>query len=795
MTEKRPLTVFVSMVFNHRLFEWFYEEINKIGKDKGLKVFRYENIGSFASETKKKIQEEIDDAFFVVVEASGFSWYVAYELFYAIDRKLCILTNLKEDMPGYVLDRSIKNVLPNLNIFYYSFPLSEKDINAFRVGFEKSFESVMKETYNWSKRINNYYCGDFLKTIPYHIIEPNVNQIIKEKEKKVVNWETQNVCDHLFKKWVVTNKIGKQIAIIAPPGSGKTLLFSRFAKWIIGNKAKQPQHVKDLNPVVIYYPSKLIPNDLPVDNLWDHFLDEISRIEENNRVISHPGLLIPYIKAGFVFFLFDGLDEFGSVRKWEIGKLMGSFEEMAHLGINIILACRKIFWEQQIRTSDKSNYQVFEICKFNQEQAKELLKNAGLDLSVIKLVQDSKWLYNPLLLNFLIKLQQESNNPVEITTRLNLFKEWSKHVENKASQRLEFRQNVLKNFYIDLVFYLLSKRAFYVVLDKKNKEKKEKIFKKISFLEDEKLAALEILVLRSVKKKVKQDGKVKIIEEKRLEFFHESIFEYYSACLLDKEFDKTVRNPHDYPLDHLKKLRLNQLDLDYLYTSIYGFLSEKLNREFISSLISFFNDINKYSKDELEEIKRYLRNLVEYIGMVCKGGEQVINLLLTIVENNNLSFLVRYDAARALERLHPSAPKPYFDYASDWGEKNWDKVRNLAIKNNIRPNVIRGFGRKKPTPGESSPLAIVKNDVNDNIIQRKVSKVLIDTLETLIEESLQDEGNHFLRINCSYALVRWFHRDDTERLKSLTNIAKEKIEIETIENIDKWVMRFHEIAN
>jgi len=48
------------------------------------------------------------------------------------------------------------------------------------------------------------------------------------------------------------------------------------------------------------------------------------------------------------------------------------------------------------------------------------------------------------------------------------------------------------------------------------------------------------------------------------------------------------------------------------------------------------------------------------------------------MRRSELSFVIRYNAARALERVHPWAPKPYFDYMSDWGDRDWRK-------NGIRP--------------------------------------------------------------------------------------------------------------
>ena len=68
---------------------------------------------------------------------------------------------------------------------------------------------------------------------------------------------------------------------------------------------------------------------------------------------------------------------------------------------------------------------------------------------------------------------------------------------------------------------------------------------------------------------------------------------------------------------------------------------------------------------------------------------------------------VAFNAARALERIHPRAPRPYFDYASDWGERNWTKVYKDAEKQKIRPYAMRGVHLKTPKPGRKT-LAVLR---------------------------------------------------------------------------------------
>ena len=187
------------------------------------------------------------------------------------------------------------------------------------------------------------------------------------------------------------------------------------------------------------------------------------------------------------------------------------------------------------------------------------------------------------------------------------------------------------------------------------------------------------------------------------------------------------------------------------------------------------------------------RNLVEYVGMVYRGGEDcsdVANWLLDLIRSEDLHGDVRYNAARALERCHPYAPKPYFDYMSDWGDQDWEYLRRQTNKNAIRPYAIHAFrvrkGRVAPRrPGNWPPIQICPNGLKDASLQKHVSLELGKIILSLLDEPKE---NDWLLINCTFAWVRWYDEAQRRELEEARERAKGKgASNEVVENLKTWV--------
>jgi hypothetical protein len=137
--------------------------------------------------------------------------------------------------------------------------------------------------------------------------------------------------------------------------------------------------------------------------------------------------------------------------------------------------------------------------------------------------------------------------------------------------------------------------------------------------------------------------------------------------------------------------------------------------------------------------------------------------LIEIAESQTLVPRVRYNALRALERIHPGAPRPYYRHASDWGESDYDELVKIASQpKEVRPWVMRGYGKKEPAAGTHWAWAPNKRDNPDADLQAEISDRLGVLLENVIRPPIsgalaEGGGIEGAAINASHAWIRWFH--------------------------------------
>jgi hypothetical protein len=273
----------------------------------------------------------------------------------------------------------------------------------------------------------------------------------------------------------------------------------------------------------------------------------------------------------------------------------------------------------------------------------------------------------------------------------------------------------------------------------------------------------------------------------KYKFFHLSVQEFFIARSLSSEFAKTVKLGAEVWGHEPETGDLGQVRTDYLQASMFGFLEELLGKDgsFVSELHKLLASPQfRSGMHHADSAKVAIqRNLVEYVGMTYRGGDseaKVVTSLLAILEGDELDEEVRFNAARALERIHPGAPRPYFDYISDWGEKEWPRFATAKSEKDA-PYTIQGKGLKSVRPARHYRFS--PNDSNALLVDalwREVSRRLAALLERLFEKP---EVLSFLRINCSMAWIRWYHRDQAEQLARLLKLAESNAEKETTTNL------------
>lgn len=453
--------------------------------------------------------------------------------------------------------------------------------------------------------------------------------------------------------------------------------------------------------------------------------------------------------AGLVYLLLDGLDEFALQPDSDIRGLMNRCKELSQLGVKVIIACRNWFWEQ--RMSDyKADFATAQILPFTVDHVKEFLGVPffeQLNKNLVRGIPD--WLRSPLILSFI-----RDSEFFQFTRKTELFSAWTRwisEVELKGAAS-EFSVDEVVSFYKELALLLAKERDQRI--EKTTCEKANCVFsggKKFTPLLPPTSKFLE-------PKKLTEESTI------TAKFFHHSLYEFFVAMRLADDFKKAIELSKNHP--SLFTMAIANVDLDFFTATVYGFLFDVLGSEYEEILFKWLGN-----GDQLNDCpERLVRNLIEYIGMTSTNTDpSVARSLMEIVAKKALSEVIRYNAARALERIHPSAPRPHFDYMSDWGVADFGE-----IKGKLKTWAIRGVGRKERAPREFGMTFYIDKFRNRNHenrfpdIQKEICNELLNVIESLINSSEYID----LQLNCSHTLIRWHNRENNESKNRINNILK-----------------------
>jgi len=217
-------------------------------------------------------------------------------------------------------------------------------------------------------------------------------------------------------------------------------------------------------------------------------------------------------------------------------------------------------------------------------------------------------------------------------------------------------------------------------------------------------------------------------------------------------------------------------------TEIYGFVYQLLQVhdnyvEPIKRALEIDTSVLQYTEEEWNNI---VRNCFEAIGMMAddelehieasteKPSFIQIAIRFLCSQSDSASIALKckakYNIVRCLARLHRSGQeRPYFkhDRSIDWATPP-----SLTRFGTV---VVQGFHRKTPKVRLFPPTIFrtAKNDCS-NAYQKEVSECLLSLLHASIDHTASDEEKkdcRFLRVNASFALIRWLHKDHLDKLK------------------------------
>jgi hypothetical protein len=610
---------------------------------------------------------------------------------------------------------------------------------------------------------------------------------------------------------------GRQAVVTGLPGSGKSVLVTRYCVWLKRHsrhpgRRDSPANLPplavvlrahDLEKVVELRPSDPASMITP-ERLWSAVL---AKILEGSALARHAdrlqGIVTPLRDHGRLHLVIDGFDEFASRNPAQLRDTLRSIDELAALGTNVLIACRENFWDEQVRDAASVDVRI-RLLEIGPSEAKQLLLDIPLPPAARSESDGeiAQWLRSPLLIRFLRVLHQDDDPATlyeAVLNRTAVYRQWAEWVARQAA-RLGLHADFFE-LCADVALQFVVQRRFQldpgVVLDRINRgrgrQSRLTLLSQLDALEVFERATDkdEILNPAAVAPPVRGQSILRNPETRRiargLKFHHETILEYFATAKLCEDFLAVV--DESVPLSQLHGLRLASLPLDYFQSSVYGFLDEMLEPRGYRLKLA-----ERLSSVELTAIPEHLlRNLIEYLGLTAREGSdrELAELLVSIVEDARLGSLIQYNAARALERIHPLGPRPYFEYVSDWGTTDFSAFTAGQItKHDDGPWVIRGW--KALAPACRRYLTFAPNHPTmgmDKELQRDVSSRLVSVLAALVAA---DSGNEMaVRVNVSLALVRWYHPSDYERWLALCRQCRAKgVEVQTIENLERWVMRW-----
>jgi hypothetical protein len=626
-----------------------------------------------------------------------------------------------------------------------------------------------------SRKITECFLAQPLARLPERLVPPKV--ALKGKESILVP-------DTVFGAWARATAKGRQVAIVAPAAAGKSVLLSCFADWL-RKRLETETPDKKLNPIVFFLTPDNLPKSLKKHPLLTQVQNWAAAVTSGYVEVAGSGLLKPWLDAGAVYLLFDGLDEFGARRKGEVGALMAQLSRLARdHNARVFLTCREVFWSQQLRDRYRKQWEKLEIRPLEAADLKDLIPYPRLGPFAYDSAGKPKpGVLNHLLVSFVLALRESGAQPGPFASRHGLYERWARFAIKRECGRLG--SNISPDAWFSLFqntgLNLLRGLTLAVPLPE---------LPNGSRVPYDECMAMEILTPSA--------------DRTRVKFRHESINDFFVASSLGDSFRQILKPVAD--VSELAGLPLAHVDLDFLQTSLYGFLREELGADYLERLKDRFLDPGVFQyKPSMSQLHR---NIVEYAGMTFARSQDVPGVadwLLGLMRDPSLDAVIRYNAARALERIHPWAPRPYFDYMSDWGDGDWKSVRDQAETDGLRPWAIRGYRIQRETgqtvdprtPGKNPALAVLRGKPKNIGLQRHVSEQLSELILGLLGEltsKLNDKMDsdlssnlNWLLINYTHAWVRWYHPEHGPCLRHAQALAPRSVHPGVLENLTTWV--------
>jgi len=528
--------------------------------------------------------------------------------------------------------------------------------------------------------------------------------------------------------------------VTGPSGVGKTNFILAQLEHIIRKpapKSVQSQRVALYLPLGCYFK--------PGERLCDTFGRYFAKHGGNTESI-RPETFSTLIRSGDAVLILDGLDEMVRNRGEEAcGKLLAALNEEVDMDYSlVVLACRDhIYSRLQSRGFVPAKATVEEVEELEGE-ALEVAIADRFDARARHVMDEvpalKRFARSPLLLQMMTRMDPGSwDRLAKEPRRARLYELWTDEMILHCAGNEGFLSR-------DQLAVMTTKLGRIATLMLANR----------SDVVDASLLKAEGLPMDKLKSANRESLSILVRQTKReWGFVHDSFREYALARLVADDLNSSRHT-------HLSSLK----DLDYVSSETYCFLAEMFaSREELLKRLEAA--IQTPLRDKARR-NNLLRNCFEAIGVVGeRSAERFILLALEMLAPKNRSRLfsrTQHNIVRCLERLHRSAPQPYYD---DVMRQNWPDEPTADY---FGAAAVRGFHQAKRTIGYSHPM-VHRGGRNEgrNPYQKQVSDCLISLIRSA---SPKTQDGMELIANCTFALIRWLHPTHVKVLKALTRAGQ-----------------------
>jgi hypothetical protein len=465
-------------------------------------------------------------------------------------------------------------------------------------------------------------------------------------------------------------------------------------------------------------------------SLLTHLARALAIVPTNSPEPIDEGVLADMIRRGKVTLILDGLDELARMRGEEAVKvIMFEVSRLVEGGTpRMVIACRDHIFDRL------DQGKVFEAMPPYQRVQ---LKGSGIEASLRAKLQQmfpelssyeptavSLMAHIPLFYGILCRDPSQAKRLLQCRTESDFWSEWISFAIERPPLRLE-RADALRGLG-EIAVKMLEYRTDDLTEDCLR----------------EQLPLVERLSGDTYPLLVKECGN-------KWRFIHQTAREYVLAHNMADGF----RDPG------ADSVLTKTPSFDYEGVETYAFVSELLKDTSVEGIATQLGatlclpiDVSKWNN--------FTRNYFELLGMLGPTDEcanlAIDQAKLVLEDSADRSdhrslFLTRFNAARCLVRLHPSAPAPYFRHAPHYSWR--DNPDGYTI---VYGYAVRGFHEETHTIGSYPPEAFRPNhDKRLSSRQEEISNCLLAVLEKLMEQEELHPNGEFLKVNVTHALLRW----------------------------------------